>query len=256
MKVLIKIGGTLVDEPSARQSVARHLVAAHAAEHQFAVVHGGGRQLTRFLEAQGVATRFVNGLRVTTEEAIDAVIQILAGLVNKRLVAALRAEGASPVGISGIDGRLTTAGELNPELGWVGKIKTADTGLLDLLTSAGHIPVVACVSGDEEGGIWNVNADQMAAACARAFRADKIIFLTDVAGVMDADGKVIPSLSVSGARHLIEAGVAKGGMQAKLEAACAAIEGGVASVIIAGGAQPEIISHLLGGEPEGTCIYA
>jgi acetylglutamate kinase len=256
VKALIKLGGTLLDEPSSRESLARQLAAAQAAGHHLAIVHGGGRQLTRFLEAQGVVTRFVDGLRVTTEQAIDAVIQILAGLVNKRLVAALRAAGANPVGISGLDGRLTTATELNPELGWVGKITAADARLLNLLTAAGHIPVVACVSGDDEAGIWNVNADQMAAACARAFDPDKLIFLTDVAGVLDADGQIIPSLSISDARHLMITGVAQGGMQAKLEAACSAIEGGIASVIVAGGARPGIIDHLLCGEPQGTFIYA
>jgi acetylglutamate kinase len=254
LKILVKIGGTLVDEPDSRQSLARQL--ATITGHQFAIVHGGGRQLTRFLESQGIATSFVNGLRVTTDDAIDAVIQILAGLVNKRLVAALRAEGANPVGICGIDGCLTTATQMNPELGWVGKITGADARLLDLLNSAGYIPVVACVSGDGEGGIWNVNADQMAAACACAFRADKLIFLTDVAGVLDADGNIIPSLDVSAARHLIKAGIAKGGMQAKLEAASSAIQSGIEAVIIAGGAQPDVIARLLHGDPEGTCIYA
>ncbi len=252
MKVLVKIGGTLVDEPASRQSLARQL--AGITGHQLSIVHGGGRQLTRFLEAQGISSNFVNGLRVTTDDAIDAVIHILAGLVNKRLVAALRAEGANPVGISGIDGRLSTAAQLNPALGWVGKITAADAGLLNLLTSAGHIPVVACVSGDEEGGIWNVNADQMAAACARAFQADKLIFLTDVAGVLDAAGKLIHSLTPAEARHLIDSGIARGGMQAKLESATLAIQGGVASVTIASGSEPGVIARLLAGESVGTQI--
>lgn len=251
MKLLIKIGGTLLDQPSSRQALAGQIAAAHKAEHQCTVVHGGGRQLTRFLEGQGVATRFVDGLRVTTDQAIDAVIQILAGLVNKRLVAALRAAGANPVGISGLDGRLTTAIQLNPELGWVGKIVTADAAILNALTASGSIPVVACISGDDQGGVWNVNADQMAAACARAFHADQLIFLTDVAGVLDGEGHIIPTLNARDARHLIETGVAKGGMQAKLEAAVA---GGAPSVAIAPGAEPDVLLRLLAGEPLGTEI--
>jgi len=254
LKILVKIGGTLVDEAASRQSIARQLVAAHTAEHRFTVVHGGGRQLTRFLETQGIPSRFLNGQRVTTGDTIDAVIQILAGLVNKRLVAALRAEGGNPVGISGIDGCLTTATERDPELGWVGKITSADAGLLDLLTSAGYIPLVACVSGDAQGGIWNVNADQMAAACARAFQADKLIFLTDVAGVLNQDGSVIPALTVSEARDLIQTGIARGGMQAKLEAAASAVEGGVSSVLIAAGDNSGIVAALIAGNPCGTQI--
>jgi acetylglutamate kinase len=252
LKVLIKIGGTLVDEPRSRQSLAGQLVKTQG--HQLSIVHGGGRQLTRFLEAQGISSKFVNGLRVTTDVTIDAVVQILAGLVNKRLVAALRAEGANAVGISGIDGLLTTATQLDPELGWVGKITAANAALLDLLISAGYIPVVACVSGDHRGGVWNVNADQMGAACARAFQADRLIFLTDVPGVLDAGGKTISSLTVLAARILIETGVAKGGMQAKLEAATSAIEGGVRSITIASGAEPGIIARLLAGESLGTEI--
>ena len=252
MKLLVKIGGTLLDEAPSRQSLASQFNGGH----EYAVVHGGGRQLTRFLESQGVATRFVNGQRVTTDEAIDAVIQILTGLVNKKLVAALRAAVASPVGISGIDGRVTTATQLGRELGWVGKVVSADARLLNLLTGAGHIPVIACVSGDDAGGIWNVNADQMAAACAAAFQADKLIFLTDVAGVLGENGQVIPCLSVSDARRLIETKIAQGGMQAKLDAASAAIQTGVCGVIIASGAEPDIISRLLTGEPAGTWIHA
>jgi acetylglutamate kinase len=254
VKILIKVGGALVDEATSRERLAHEVVTAATPEHQIVVVHGGGRQLTRFLEKQGVVSSFVNGLRVTSDDAIDAVLQILAGLVNKRLVAALCAAGADPVGISGIDGQITTATQLDPNLGWVGKINSADARLLNLLTSAGHVPVVACISGDRQGAVWTVNADQMASACARAFRADKLIFLTDVAGVLDQNGEVIPFLTTSEARCLIETGIAKGGMQAKLEAAVDAVEGGVASVGIACGAVPGLLSKFLKGESSGTQI--
>ena len=252
-KLLIKLGGTLLDAPESRQRLARE-VAAVAAEHDnlIVVVHGGGKQMTRFLAERGVESRFVNGLRVTTPEVIDAVLKVFAGSVNAELVTAFRAAGARPVGLSGLDAGLVDAELLNPDLGQVGKPVRSDAHLLDLLTGESYLPVVACVAGDALGNVYNVNADQMAVACAASFAANSLLFLTDVEGVRDKDGFIRPTLTCDQARMLIRDGVASGGMQAKLEAAIDALGKGVSQVLIAPGALAGVVFRLLTGEALGT----
>jgi acetylglutamate kinase len=257
-KLLIKLGGTLLDAPDSRQRLAREIAQAAAepghqdTRNQIVVVHGGGKQMTRFLAERGVESRFVNGLRVTTPEVIDAVLKVFAGSVNAELVTAFRAAGARPVGLSGLDAGLVDAELLNPELGQVGKPVRSDARLLDLLTGESFLPVVACVAGDASGAVYNVNADQMAVACAGAFKAESLLFLTDVEGVRDKDGIICPILTCDQSRTLILDGVATGGMQAKLEAAMDALRQGVHQVLIAPGALAGVVGKLLAGEAVGT----
>ncbi len=252
MRVLVKLGGTLLDAPESCERLAGELAEAARSGLELAVVHGGGKQMTRFLTERGIESRFVNGLRVTTPETIDAVLKVFAGSVNHELVAALIAAGASAVGLTGIDACLVEAEPLDPALGAVGKPVRANPELLDLLVQHRYLPVVACVAGDRRGCIYNVNADQMAVACAAAFRATTLLFLTDVPGVMNAERQVLERLTSAECRKLISEGVATGGMQAKLNAAVAALEKGVGEVVIAPGAQPKIIQKLLAGEAAGT----
>src|SRR4051795_4727740 len=141
--MLIKLGGTLLDGPQSRERLAREITAV-AGREQVAVVHGGGKQMTRYLAERGVESRFVNGLRVTTPEVLDALLKVLAGTVNHELTAALTAAGARPVGLSGLDGLLAEAEQLDPELGAVGRPVRSHPELLDLLTAHGFLPVVAC----------------------------------------------------------------------------------------------------------------
>jgi acetylglutamate kinase len=254
VRTLVKLGGTLLDSPELRASIARQLAALHRHEPETVIVHGGGKQMTRFLAERGVESRFVRGLRVTSPEILDAVLKVFAGSVNKELAAALIAAGAPAVGLSGIDGALATAEPLDPELGAVGRITAVNGGVLEALVKGGFLPVVACVAGGRGGAIFNVNADQMAVACANAFGAGRVLFLTDVAGVRGPDGVPLERLSVAGARELIATGVASGGMQAKLESACAALAGGVREVVIAPGAEPDVIGRLGRGEKPGTVL--
>jgi acetylglutamate kinase len=195
----------------------------------------------------------VGGLRVTTPETLDAVLKVFAGSVNHQLVASLNRAGALAVGLSGIDAFLVEAEQLSPALGAVGRVTRSNPALLDLLTANGYLPVVACVAGDRQGQVYNVNADQMAVACAAAFGARQLIFLTDVEGVLDGAGRVRPVLTVAESRALIADGVATGGMQAKLEAAMAALAGGVEQVRIAPGAVEGVLERVLagGGVPFG-----
>ena len=255
-KVLVKLGGTLLDAPESRANLASQIAAARASGVEIAVVHGGGKQMTRYLAERGVESRFVNGLRVTTPETVDALLKVFAGAVNHELVASLNAAGSPAVGLSGIDAFLTEAEPMDPALGAVGRITHANGALLHLLTASGYVPVVACVAGDRAGNIYNVNADQMAAACAAAFGARQLIFLTDVEGVLDASKRILPALTQAESRELIASGVAAGGMQAKLNAALAALEGGVEQVRIAPGAAENALRRALAGEEIGTQMLA
>ncbi len=246
MKALIKIGGSLLDDPASRADIARQILALSAT---VAVVHGGGKQMTRFLEERGIQSRFVRGLRVTTPETIDAVMKVLAGTVNTELVAAL---GARAVGLTGIDAGLATAECLDPDLGFVGKVTGSDSTILNVLTGAGYLPVVACVAGGD--AVYNVNGDSMAVAVASNWKADRLVFLTDVPGVMDAEKQIIPELTVADCARLIETGVATGGMQAKLNAACEAVTSGVREVRIVKGSDPDIVTRVFAGEVVGTAV--
>jgi len=255
-RVLVKLGGTLLDAPESRSSLAAQIASARACGVEIAVVHGGGKQMTRYLADRGVESRFVNGLRVTTPETVDALLKVFAGAVNHELVASLNGAGALAVGLSGIDAFLAEAEQMDPALGAVGRITQANGALLHLLTAHGYLPVVACVAGDRAGNIYNVNADQMAAACAVAFGARRLIFLTDVEGVLDASKRLLPALTLAESRELISSGVAAGGMQAKLNAALAALEDGVEQVVIAPGAAENALLRALGGDAIGTQMQA
>jgi acetylglutamate kinase len=251
MKLLIKLGGTLLDAPESRARLAAEIAGL---AHEVVVVHGGGKQMTRYLAEHNVESRFVNGLRVTTPEVVDAVLKVFAGTVNTELVGAFRAAGARPVGLTGLDAGLLDAEPLDESLGAVGKPIKSDSRLVDLLTREHYLPVIACVAGDAKGAVYNVNADRMAAACASSFGAERLIFLTDVDGVKGSDGQVLESLTVEEAAGLIQAGVATGGMQAKLEAAVSALRAGVAEIVIAPGARSDVVDEILAGNRIGTRI--
>lgn len=254
MKLLLKLGGTLLDQPESRARLCAEIGKVSQGANRVVVVHGGGKQMTRFLAERGIESRFVNGLRVTTPDVVDALLKVFAGSVNHELVAAFVGAGARPIGLSGIDDALVEAERLSEELGAVGRPVRSRPEILDLLTSNGYLPVVACVAGDRQGNVYNVNADQMAVACASGFRADNLVFLTDVEGVRGADGSTISMLDIAECRRLIEDGIATGGMQAKLNACIAALEGGVGQVTIAPGFMPDALEALLAGDPVGTRV--
>jgi acetylglutamate kinase len=255
VKLLVKLGGTLLDADAPRERLARQ-IAAVSRSVPMVVVHGGGRQLTRYLAERGVLSQFVNGLRVTTPAVLDAVVKVVAGSVNRQLVAALNQvgnrAGARAVGISGIDAGMVEAEQMDPALGSVGRVTCADPALLDALLAADFLPVVACVAADRQGRFYNVNADQMAVACAVAFGADQLIFLTDVAGVLDGGKCLLPRLTMAQSESLIAAGVAAGGMLAKLNAAHSALRQGVQRVRICAGAADGVLERILAGEEIGT----
>jgi len=250
VKLLIKLGGTLLENPETRASLARQAAALAARGDQTVVVHGGGKRLSRYLKEMGVESEFRNGLRVTPPELMDAVLRIYAGEVNHRFLAELNAAGAKAVGLSGVDAGLVRAVQLDPALGAVGRVESVDPAALDHLTAGGFLPLVACVAGGDAGAVYNVNADQMAAACGAGFQADRLIFLTDVAGVLDSDGTLQSRLDVKGAEALIASGAAHGGMEAKLRAAIQALHDGAAQIRIAAGAETDILTRLIDADED------
>ena len=252
MKLLVKLGGTLLESANSRELIAGHLKLLHKVGHRMVVVHGGGKRLSRYLAKLDHKSEFRNGLRVTPAEILDAVLRVLAGSVNRQLVADMQAAGLQAVGLSGIDAGFVQASQLDPELGLVGKVERVNPALVDLLVAEGFVPAVACVAGGEEGAIYNVNADQMAAACAVGLGVDRLVFLTDVGGVLDADDQLLPRLSADDAQALIDDGVAVGGMEAKLAAAIGAMRDGIGRVFIMNGHVPWALNSATGGKPEGT----
>jgi acetylglutamate kinase len=256
VKLLVKLGGTLLDSAASRDSLADQIAAERARGTEIVVVHGGGKQMTRYLAERGIESRFVNGLRVTGPETIDAVLKIFAGTVNHELVASLNRAGALAVGVSGIDALLAEAVQMDPELGAVGRVTGSNPAVLEVLAANGFVPVVACVAGDRLGNIYNVNADQMAVACAAGFGAEQLIFLTDVEGVLDGNRQLRRVLTAEDSRRLIADGIATGGMQAKLNAALSALESGIGQVRIAPGGAPAVLARLRSGEEIGTRIVA
>jgi acetylglutamate kinase len=256
VKALIKIGGSLLDDPALRNDIAGQVAAIAASGIAVTVVHGGGKQMTRFLEERGIQSRFVRGLRVTTEETIDAVLKVLAGTVNTQLAAVLCVAGAKAVGLTGIDAGLATAEQLDPELGFVGRVVASDTRVLDVLCHAGMLPVVACVAGGHDGQVFNVNGDSMAVAIASSWETDRLVFLTDVPGVLNSEKALLPVLTIAECQEMIDSGVATGGMQAKLNAAMDAVASGVREVHIVKGSDAFVVQRIFNGEETGTRIIA
>lgn len=255
MKLLVKLGGTLLDHAETRDRLAAEL-SEIALQHQLVIVHGGGKQMTRYLEERGIESRFVDGLRVSDEPVIEAAVKIIAGSVNKQLVSALLAAGQPAFGLSGVDGRLTSVKQLDPKLHFVGRPMRTDGRLLDFLVTSGYLPVVACLAADERGQIYNVNADQMAVSCALGWQADTLLFLTDVEGVKDTRGQLIANLCPEEIEKLVASGVATAGMRAKLDAADSALRRGLKEIIIASGHQPAICRRALSGKASATRLYA
>ena len=233
--VVVKCGGLSLDGQGRAAPLIKSLVALALTGSPLCLVHGGGAQIGRMLDRLGIVSRFERGLRVTSPEAMEVVEMVLSGSVNKDLTAALNRDlgDGRAVGISGRDGELLRARPLSSgKLGRVGEIDKVNPGLLNTLLEAGRIPVVAPVASGVDQQAWNVNADMAATALAIELRAARLVFFTDVAGVLDADGQLLPSLDSSSAARLVEEGVIGGGMIPKVECALRALKAGVQSVDI------------------------
>jgi acetylglutamate kinase len=235
MTIVVKIGGTALEDAGTLRKCARAIADLAQDGHRVAVVHGGGSALTRMLKKLGKQSEFVGGLRVTDAETRDVALMVLGGMVNKKMVAAIQAAGMPAVGFCGGDGMTFRARKKlvrGNDLGFVGEICFAEPCWIEALWQQGGIPVLASLALGADGEYYNVNADEMAAACAAACHANALIFLTDVPGVKDAAGTVIPWLSMKHADDLVAGEVVSGGMLPKLRACKQALQQGVGRVRI------------------------
>jgi acetylglutamate kinase len=256
MRLVVKIGGAAIDDPATLGKCAHAVGTLAGLGHQVLVVHGGGAALTRLLQRLGKQAQFIDGLRVTDAETRDAALMVLAGIVNKRLVAAILAEGRPAIGLCGGDGaafRARRKSHPGGDLGYVGEITSVDPRWIEALWAKGGVPVISTLALGPDNEYYNVNADQMASAAAAGCGADALVFLTDVPGVKDADGAVIAALPTRQIAAMVAAGVIKGGMLPKLQACQDALKGGVGQVRILPSARAELLPGLDGGKiAEGT----
>ncbi len=251
---VVKYGGHAMGEEELARNFARDVVLLKQVGIHPVVVHGGGPQIRRMLERLRIESAFVDGLRVTDAATVEVVEMVLAGRINKEIVSAIEAAGGKAVGICGKDARLIRARKLtrvrrDPEshieqvvdLGFVGEPEAVDRTILDVLAGSEIIPVVAPIGAGPAGETYNINADVAAGAIAAAVQARRLLMLTDVAGVLDGEGRLLPWLTVDQARRLIDQGVVAGGMIPKLETCLRAVEAGVEAATILDGRIPHAI---------------
>jgi acetylglutamate kinase len=245
MRKVIKFAGALLEDDATVRSLARQVAALAQEGHEILVVHGGGRLFTATLKRMAIESKFVSGLRVTDRETRDVAVMVFAGLLNKKLVAAISAEGQPAVGISGADAQCFTAepmvhNEVEGGRGFVGYLTGLNGPFIESLWRDGFLPVAPSLGLGADNELYNINADHMAAACAEYLNADQLIYLTDVAGVLDGE-KVLSAVTCEEIERLVQCRVVSGGMVLKLEAAKRAIEGGVREVRIVGGTSPDAL---------------
>jgi acetylglutamate kinase len=252
MRLLIKVAGALLERDETVNSLARQIAELARAGHELLVIHGGGKIFTSTLARMGIESHFVNGLRVTDRETRDAAVMVFAGLLNKRLAGAISLAGQPAIGISASDAACFLAepmqiGDRDGSLGFVGYLTEVNLDFLRSLWRTGVVPVASCLGLGADGELYNINADHMAAAAAEFIHADRLIFLTDVAGVLDGE-KVLRAVRGGEIEDLIRHNKVSGGMILKLEAAKRALSGGVSEVRIVGGTSPRALLAAANGE--------
>ena len=265
---VIKYGGHAMGDADLAAIFARDIVLLKQVGVHPVVVHGGGPQIGRMLERLAVRSEFVDGLRVTDAATVEVVEMVLSGTINKQIVGAINAAGGTAIGLSGKDGNLIKASKLRRtrrdedsniekslDLGFVGEPRQVNPEILTSLEQAGMIPVIAPIGIGADGETYNINADTVAGAVAAAIGATRLVLLTDVAGVMDKKGKLIPELSAGQVRGLMEDGTISGGMIPKLETCVAAVQKGVeAAVILDGRIQHVLLLEIFTEHGVGTII--
>ena len=264
---VVKYGGHAMGDPTAAAQFAQDVVLLKAVGINPVVVHGGGPQIGTMLDALNVPTRFVDGLRVTDARTAEVAEMVLSGTLNKGIVAAIVAAGGRAVGLSGKDDRMVTAvkkqGPRDPDsaieavvdLGFVGEPARVDRRVLDTLSVAGVVPVVAPIAAGDDGATYNINADTMAGAIAGALGAARLFLLTDVAGVRDGEGRLLTDLTPAAVARLEATGAVTGGMIPKLSTCVAAVEAGVGAAVILDGRVPHaLLLEFFTREGAGTLV--
>jgi acetylglutamate kinase len=266
--IVVKYGGHAMGDISLGRAFARDIALLKQSKINPVVVHGGGPQIGAMLSRMGIESKFEGGLRVTDQKTVEIVEMVLAGSINKEIVALINAEGEWAIGLCGKDGNMVFAEKAHKkfkdpdsniervlDLGFVGEPVEVDRTLLDLLARSEMIPVIAPVAPGRDGHTYNINADTFAGAIAGALKASRLLFLTDVPGVLDKDKNLIKELSVSEARKLIGDGTISGGMIPKVETCIEAIQRGVEGVVILNGKTSHaVLLELLTEHGAGTLI--
>jgi len=266
--IVVKYGGNAMTDEDLKNSFARDMVMLKLIGINPIVVHGGGPQIGDLLDRLNIESEFVNGMRVTTTEAMDVVEMVLGGLVNKDIVNLINQNGGKAIGLTGKDGQLLHAKKLHvtqqtpemqqPEIidiGHVGEVTRINTQVLDMLTHSDFIPVIAPIGVDENGASYNINADLVAGKVAEVLRAEKLILLTNIAGLQDKNGEVLTGLSTEQVDDLIADGTIYGGMLPKIQCALDAVHAGVTSAHIIDGRVPNsTLLELFTDEGVGTLI--
>ena len=256
--VVVKYGGNAMINPQLKEQVMEDIVLLWLIGVKVVLIHGGGPEISETMKRLGKKAEFVDGLRVTDRETVDIVQMVLAGKVNKTLVNLLQMKGGHTVGLSGIDGGIIEAKMKDERLGYVGEITKIRTRPITDLLERNYIPVISTVASDRQGNTFNINGDTAAAHIAGALGAERLIMMTDIAGIlMDKEdpSSLIPNITVAEARKLYDEGVISGGMIPKVECCIEALEHGVNNVVIMDGRIPHsILMELLTDEGAGTMV--
>jgi len=260
--MVIKFGGNAMTDPELHESFARDVVLMKLVGMNPIVVHGGGPQIGKLLDRLGIESRFVGGMRVTDEETVDVVEMVLGASVNKEIVDSIHRNGGRAVGITGKDGELLRAKALSAndaggaeDIGLVGEVESVDTDILTMLANSDYIPVIAPVAGSVDGRTYNINADLVAGKLAEVLKAEKLMLLTNVTGLMDGEGTTLTGLSTRRVDELIEQSVITGGMLPKVRCAMDAVRAGVTSAHIIDGRVPHAtLLEIFSDEGIGTLI--
>lgn len=256
--VVIKYGGNAMVNEHLKEQVMEDIVLLWLIGVKVVLVHGGGPEISDLMARLGKVPEFVDGLRVTDKETVDIVQMVLAGKVNKSLVSHLETKGGNAMGISGIDGGLIKATIKNPKLGFVGNITGVNITPIEDLLRNGYIPVISTVASDNEGNVYNINGDTAAARIAGALGAERLIMMTDIAGLLkdkDDPSTLIPHVTIEEAEELKKQGVISGGMIPKIDCCIDAISHGVKNVVIMDGRVPHsILMEILTNEGAGTMV--
>lgn len=258
--VVIKYGGNAMINETLKNAVMKDVVLLAGAGIKVVLVHGGGPEISSMLKAIGKETKFINGLRYTDAETAEVAAMVLAGKVNKSLVALIQTNGGKAIGLCGLDGGMLQVEKMQGEvdLGFVGDIKRVDASAIIMALDHGYIPVIATVGADGSGQTYNINADTAAAAIAGALKAEKFISMTDVKGLLldkDDEASLIPCIEAGEIPGFIEAGIISGGMIPKMQSCADGIKNGIREVsIIDGRVEHSVLIRLLSGEAIGTLI--
>ena len=260
---VIKFGGNAMTDPELHESFARDMVLMKLVGMNPVVVHGGGPQIGALLERLNIETQFVGGMRVTDEHTMDVVEMVLGASVNKEIVDSIHRNGGRAIGITGKDGQLIQAKKLGgswgsdgqPDIGQVGEVESIDTDILSMLSDSDYIPVIAPVAGSADGQTYNINADIVAGKLSEVLQAEKLMLLTNVTGLLDAQGNTLTGLSSKQVEDLIDSGVIAGGMLPKIRCALDAVQSGVRSAHIIDGRVPHAaLLEIFSDEGIGTLI--